>query len=74
MKKIWTQYILVFGLGIVLFISLLSMAKNPEMQNELLQDIALLCGIWDGIVDTFSSVIIFIGLDSEDIAIHRIYY
>ena len=38
-----------------------AMAKNPEMQNELLQDIALLCGIWDGIVDTFSSVIIFIG-------------
>lgn len=44
-----------------------AMAKNPEMQNELLQDIALLCGIWDGIVDTFSSVIIFIGQVAQSV-------
>ncbi len=34
MKKIWTQYILVFGLGIVLFISLISISKNPEIEIE----------------------------------------
>ncbi|CAM3818829.1 hypothetical protein FLCU109888_03040 [Flavobacterium cucumis] len=34
MKKIWTQYLLVFGLGIALFIFLISMAKNPEIEIE----------------------------------------
>ncbi|MDM1072862.1 hypothetical protein HX001_10225 [Empedobacter brevis] len=38
-----------------------AMIKNPEIQNELLHDIALLCGIWDGIVDTFSSAVLFTG-------------
>jgi hypothetical protein len=34
MKNIWTQYILVFGLGIVLFVTLISMSKSPELEIE----------------------------------------
>lgn len=37
-----------------------SFSKNPDAQ-KLLFKIAILCGIWDGIVDTFSSALIFIG-------------
>ncbi|GEM_PF-6817136 len=33
----------------------------PDLQNHVTRNFALLCGIWDGIIDTFSSIFIFVG-------------